>query len=509
MRVIGLTGGIASGKSSVSAWLQRQPGCVVVDADQLSRALTAPGGKALPSIRKSFGDSFFLPDGSLDRRRLGRHVFSNPGALALLDQIMAPFLEQMTEEALSRARDSGAVLCFLDYPLLFEKGYARFCDAVWCVYLPHPLQVQRLMQRDHLSLPEAESRIRCQMSSEEKAAKSDVVIDNSGSPEQTQAFLPSLLSAEMERARSPRRRRSARYDDSPFHDQLPEASVSPLSFSPSSPAFAPSQGTGNPNGETKEGTRPSRAETDGIDRPPSARKGPSRRKAAWKMPFWLTIVLISLTALLLICGTAQILMNAYLVRQDDRHRKEHLAILSEYPLEYRDIIESSSGSANLSPAFVAAIIRNESSFQPMAESSVGARGLMQLMPATAEWIAGKMKVSGYAFERMYDPESNVRFGCWYLQYLSNLFHGDPVCVACAYHAGQGQVTAWLSDPRLSKDGVHLSLDNMEDGPTKTYARRVIRAYGIYQKLYFESSSPDLGARAGLLSVRRAIAGGKY
>ena len=178
-------------------------------------------------------------------------------------------------------------------------------------------------------------------------------------------------------------------------------------------------------------------------------------------------------------------------------------------VRYREQIVREAQQYGLRPAFVAAIIRNESSFQPMAESSVGARGLMQLMPATAEWIAGKMKVSGYAFERMYDPESNVRFGCWYLQYLSNLFHGDPVCVACAYHAGQGQVTAWLSDPRLSKDGVHLSLDNMEDGPTKTYARRVIRAYGIYQKLYFESSSPDLGARAGLLSVRRAISGGKY
>ena len=93
----------------------------------------------------------------------------------------------------------------------------------------------------------------------------------------------------------------------------------------------------------------------------------------------------------------------------------------------------------LAPAYVAAIIRNESSFQPRAESAVGARGLMQLMPDTAEWIAHKLGVEGYAFERMYDPASNIRFGCWYLNYLSKMFLGNPVCVTAAYHAGQGQV----------------------------------------------------------------------
>jgi soluble lytic murein transglycosylase len=85
---------------------------------------------------------------------------------------------------------------------------------------------------------------------------------------------------------------------------------------------------------------------------------------------------------------------------------------------------------------------------------------------------------------MYDPESNINFGCWYLNYLASLFHGDPVCVACAYHAGQGQVTAWLSDTRYSNDGIYLDLSRMSDGPTKTYAERVIRAYGIYQALYY-------------------------
>ena len=80
---------------------------------------------------------------------------------------------------------------------------------------------------------------------------------------------------------------------------------------------------------------------------------------------------------------------------------------------------------------------------------------MQLMPDTAEWIAHKLKLDHYAFVQLYDPETNIRFGCWYLNYLSSLFHSDPFCVICAYHAGQGQVSSWLSNPVYSSDGVRL------------------------------------------------------
>ena len=182
-------------------------------------------------------------------------------------------------------------------------------------------------------------------------------------------------------------------------------------------------------------------------------------------------------------------MEAYLTRQAEKHILENQAIHANFPLSYRPIIEEYAAANNLNPAFVSAIIRNESSFQPRAESGVGARGLMQLMPDTAEWIAGKLKISGYSFERMYDPESNIRFGCWYLQYLSGLFRGDPVCVACAYHAGQGQVIAWLSDSRYSSDGSTLDLSKMAEGPTKNYAGRILKAYGIYQELYFTENFP--------------------
>ena len=462
MRVIGLTGSIACGKSTVSRWLQSQPGCQVIDGDLLSRELTAANGPALPEIRRVFGDQFFTGT-ALNRRALGKLVFSDPDSRDALDRLMAPLLQNLTRVRIQQAREAGVRLCFLDYPLLFEKGYDQLCDTVWCVYLPRDLQLQRLMVRDRLTEEEALGRIDAVLSSEEKAARSQVVIDNSGEISFTLSLLPSLLEAEMQQA-SPRRRRSA-----------------------SGPSEAPDLESGDP--VRRPATAPDPAVSPGsvMERPSSLRQKSEPRKAAWRLPVWLLTLLLIVGFLTLGGITAQALMRAYLTRQAEKHLAEQNAVYANYPLLYRDFIESSADTCNLNPAFVSAIIRNESSFQARAESSVGARGLMQLMPDTAEWIAGKLKMSGYAFERMYDPESNIRFGCWYLQYLASLFHGDPVCVACAYHAGQGQVTAWLSDPKLSTDGVTLSLSTMADGPTKTYAGRVIRTYGIYQALYFQDS----------------------
>ena len=215
MRVIGLTGGIACGKSTVSGWLREQPGCCVIDGDQISRQLTAPGGSALPRIRETFGDRVFLADGTLNRRGLGNLVFSHPAAREQLDALMAPLLEEATRLRLQRAREEGAALCFLDYPLLFEKGYDRLCDAIWCVTLPREIQLQRLMDRDRISREEALRRMDAVLSTEEKARRSTAVIDNSGTVSYTLSLLPPLLEAERRQAETagsgPRRRRAARY----------------------------------------------------------------------------------------------------------------------------------------------------------------------------------------------------------------------------------------------------------------------------------------------------------
>jgi dephospho-CoA kinase len=455
MRVIGITGSIACGKSTVSREMLRR-GFPVVDGDALSRELTGPGGEAVPAIRSVFGDRYISRDGSMNRQAMARLVFSDDRSREQLDLVMDPFLRSLTRRKIEQARSAGAKLCFLDMPLLFEKEYDSLCDAVWCVWLPEDQQLERLMARDGYTREEALSRIRVVMSSDRKADLSSAVIDNSGSVEETLRQVSVLLERELQRAGgNPARRRRSVSPPAP----RPEPDPDPLAQDP-------------------------------VSRPESSRRKPSSRKAAWPMPRWLSASLIALAAVLALSLTSYLLMRAWLTRQADLHRQEQQAVDQQYPLEYREEILQASRKYNLSPALVSSVIRNESSFRPTVESSVGARGLMQLMPETAEWIAHKLKVDNYSFEQLYDPETNILFGCWYLNYLSTLFHGDPVCVVCAYHAGQGEIKSWLSNPAVSSDGLTMSVDRLPDGPTKTYAGRVTRDYGIYQAKYFSPVLPD-------------------
>ena len=196
MRTIGLTGSIACGKSNVSAAL-RDLGAAVVDGDLLSRELTAPGGKALPAIRRAFGGGVFHGDGTLNRRALGDMVFASGEARTRLDSLMQPLLRSLILRRMEEARAGGAKICVLDMPLLYEAGLDALCDTVWCVHLPRDEQIRRLMARDGLTLPQAEARLRSQLSSDEKAARARVVIDTSGSIDETRAMIPALYAREL------------------------------------------------------------------------------------------------------------------------------------------------------------------------------------------------------------------------------------------------------------------------------------------------------------------------
>lgn len=222
------------------------------------------------------------------------------------------------------------------------------------------------------------------------------------------------------------------------------------------------------------------------------------KAAAKKLPGWLTTAMsLSFIAVLALVA-AYYLMQAYLVTEEDKRIAAYEAVLNNYHVTeqpdgtlrvtWQDYIEKYAAQYNLQPAFVTAIIRHESSFRTNAESSVGARGLMQLMPDTAEWIAGKLDDNNYHYDNMWEAEHNIRYGCWYLGYLSKLFHGDPVLISAAYHAGQTTVTQWLSDRTKSADGVSLDLDKLSDGPTKQYIGRVTQTYGIYQTLLYPAEA---------------------
>ncbi|MBQ3486121.1 MAG: dephospho-CoA kinase [Clostridia bacterium] len=196
MRIIGLTGGIACGKSTISLTL-RELGAAIIDGDVLSRELTKPGGAALPAIRQHFGDGVFSMDGSLDRRALGNLVFRDDAAREALDGIMQPMLREMIVNGISAAAQEGDAVCVLDMPLLYEKELDSLCDTVWCAWLPRETQLERLMARDGFTREEAELRLASQLSTDEKARRADVVIDTSGSIQYTKGCIRDLYVREI------------------------------------------------------------------------------------------------------------------------------------------------------------------------------------------------------------------------------------------------------------------------------------------------------------------------
>lgn len=194
---IGLTGSIACGKSTVSSYL-RTLGCAVVDADAISRAMTAPGGPALPAIRKAFGDSVFAEDGTLDRRMLGSVVFSDPLKRARLNAILHPMIIGKILHELHEADHDGHIV-FGDIPLLYECGLERHFDQVWVVSASRETQITRLLERDGLARPDAEKRIDSQMPLVQKESRADAVISTEGTIEQTQAHVLRLLTPLLQR----------------------------------------------------------------------------------------------------------------------------------------------------------------------------------------------------------------------------------------------------------------------------------------------------------------------
>lgn len=176
MLTIALTGGIACGKSTVSGMLA-QLGASIIDADQISRSLTAPNGDALPAIRRTFGDSVFNADGTLNRPALSAVVFSDKTAIGKLNAITHPLVKQQMDEQLAICRKNGVPVVVLDVPLLFEASMQHMGDLVACVVAPEEVQIARMASRNGYTREEALSRIRNQMPASEKARRSDVVID--------------------------------------------------------------------------------------------------------------------------------------------------------------------------------------------------------------------------------------------------------------------------------------------------------------------------------------------
>lgn len=196
--VVGLTGGVGSGKSTVAEAFVRL-GAGLVDTDHLARSLTAPGGKALPFLQQAFGAEILAADGSLDRGAMRQRVFSDPESRKHLESILHPLIR---EEALAVMAELQTPYVLLAIPLLVETGVERYpLDRILVVDCPESVQLTRVMARNGLSADEVRAIMAAQASRAERLAVADDVIDNGGGPDLISAAVLRLHEDYLERAR--------------------------------------------------------------------------------------------------------------------------------------------------------------------------------------------------------------------------------------------------------------------------------------------------------------------
>lgn len=181
---IGLTGGVGSGKSTVSSYMH-ELGIPVIDGDKLAREAVIPGSRAMAEMRKAFGPHIFLPDGSLNRPKMGEIVFNDEEKRQKLNSIIHPFIWHRTREELIRAQEEGFPVVVLDMPLLLEISWQLRVEEVWLVEVPLEVQIARVISRDGFTREQVMERIGKQMPTTNKMNYADVIIDNSRSVEDT------------------------------------------------------------------------------------------------------------------------------------------------------------------------------------------------------------------------------------------------------------------------------------------------------------------------------------
>ena len=198
MIVIGLTGSVASGKSTVAGWMSEK-GIAVHDADLAVHSLLAANGQAVPDIKAKFGPDMVSPDGSIDRKKLGSHVFATPADRTILESILHPLVRQQRDQFLQDQRALGRQIVVLDVPLLFETGGDTSCDYVIVVYAAGDTIRQRALSRPGMTEEKLAGILTTQMPASEKCQRADFVLNTDLDPNSTRqhlfAWLDSLVSA--------------------------------------------------------------------------------------------------------------------------------------------------------------------------------------------------------------------------------------------------------------------------------------------------------------------------
>jgi len=192
MLVVGLTGGIASGKSTVSRMFE-QAGIPVICSDELAREVVRPGSQGLAEIRRIFGDAVLDYEGKLDREATARLVFQDRSKRKILESIIHPRVAEEQNKRLRTLERQGHSIVIVDVPLLYETGWERFVDLVVVVYVPRHVQEERLVNRDGMSVEDARSRLDAQMPIDEKKRLADRLVDNGNTLEHTHRQVESVI----------------------------------------------------------------------------------------------------------------------------------------------------------------------------------------------------------------------------------------------------------------------------------------------------------------------------
>ncbi|MBI4285202.1 MAG: dephospho-CoA kinase [Chloroflexi bacterium] len=191
MKVIGLTGGIGTGKSTVAGFLA-DLGAVVLDADKIGHEAFQPGTALREKVVTTFGQQVLAPDGTIDRKKLGEMVFGKPEALARLNQIMHPAMFEIAKAKIEDYRRLGVAVVVLEAPLLLEAGWTPLVDETWVTVAPEATVLKRLKGRTGLTEAESLARIRSQLATEERLRQADVVIDTDCTLDELKAKLSQL-----------------------------------------------------------------------------------------------------------------------------------------------------------------------------------------------------------------------------------------------------------------------------------------------------------------------------
>lgn len=192
--VLGITGGIATGKSTVDAFL-REKQLPIVDSDAIAHQILAPGAAGWVNVETTFGQKFLNADQTIDRAALGRYVFTNPEALAQLNMLNHPLIYAEIKRQIAAYRQQGAALIVFDAPLMYETGGEKLCDYVLVVTTTSALQLKRLMTRNQISRRAALARIHSQLPLAVKIAKADFVINNVGSKAELRRKLDQVIAS--------------------------------------------------------------------------------------------------------------------------------------------------------------------------------------------------------------------------------------------------------------------------------------------------------------------------